>query len=244
MQQHGYCSGPPSRRTFLRAGALALGGLNAAQLAAARQAAQGPKDTSVILFWMWGGPSQLETWDMKPEAPVEFRGPFRPISTNVPGIDICELFPQLAKIADKYALIRSLHHEMASHNDGSIEVLTGKTPLKADPTSTAFSDHPDFGMITSRLRGTGPGGLPPYIGIPNKPFMTRPAYLGVSHNAFNAGDPRVSGYRPPNLSVDAGLNGSRLGDRHQLLAQFDRFRRAGDASGAMDGIDQFHQQAF
>jgi len=197
MRTHSLCSGPPSRRTFLRAGALALGGLSTAQLAAARQAARGPKDTSVILFWMWGGPSQLETWDMKPEAPVEFRGPFRPVSTNVSGIEICELFPQLAKIADKYALIRSLHHEMASHNDGSIEVLTGKTPLKADPTSTAFSDHPDFGMVTSRLRGVAAGGLPPYVGIPNKPFMTRPVYLGVSHNAFNAGDPTAGNYRPP-----------------------------------------------
>lgn len=223
---------------------LSLGGLSAAHLAAARAAAGECKDTAVILFWMWGGPSQLETWDMKPEAPVEFRGPFRPTPTNVPGIEICELFPRLAKIADKYALIRSLHHEMASHNDGSIEVLTGKTPLKADPTSTAFSDHPDFGMITSRLRGTGPGGLPPYIGIPNKPFMTRPVYLGVSHNAFHSGDPTVQGYRPPNLTVDAGLNATRLGDRRGLLAQFDTFRRQLDPSGAMDGVDQFHRQAF
>src|SRR5688572_4266934 len=113
------CFGPPSRREFLRAGVLALGGLSAAQLAAARETTGGPKDTSVILFWMWGGPSQLETWDMKPNAPLEFRGPFRPISTSVPGIEICELFPKLAKIADNFALIRSLHHEMASHNDGS-----------------------------------------------------------------------------------------------------------------------------
>jgi Protein of unknown function (DUF1501) len=223
---------------------LALGGLGAAQLAAARQGTGGSPETSVILFWMWGGPSQLETWDMKPNAPVEFRGPFRPVSTNVPSIQICELFPQLAKIADKYAILRSLHHEMASHNDGSIEVLTGKTPLKADPTSTAFSDHPDFGMVTSRTRGVSADGLPPYVGIPNKPFMTRPAYLGVSHNAFQAGDPTAPGYRPPNLTVDAGLNGSRLGDRHQLLKQFDNFRRTIDWSGAMEGIDQFHQQAF
>src|ERR1041384_5910472 len=145
-----HCPGPLSRREFLRAGVLAMGGLSAAQLAAAREASHFNADTSVILFWMWGGPSQLETWDMKPDAPVEFRGPFRPISTNVQGIEICELFPQLAKIADKYALIRSLHHEMASHNDGSIEVLTGKTPAKADPTSTAKSEHPDLGMIASR----------------------------------------------------------------------------------------------
>ena len=90
---------------------------------------------------MWGGPSQLETYDLKPEAPSEYRGPFRPIATNVPGMDICELFPQQARLADKFSLVRSLHHEMSSHNDGSIEVLTGKTPAKADPTSTAKSEH-------------------------------------------------------------------------------------------------------
>ena len=110
-------------------------------------------DTSVILFWMWGGPSQLETWDMKPDAPSEYRGPFSPIQTSVPGIEICELFPLLAGQAKRYSLVRSLHHDMAAHNDGSIELLTGKTPTKADPTSTAKSEHPDFGMITSRLRG-------------------------------------------------------------------------------------------
>ena len=238
------CSGPATRREFLRAGMLALGGMSVARLSAARALAGTRPDTSVILFWMWGGPSQLETWDMKPDAPIEYRGPFRPIHTNVAGLDICELFPQLAKIADKYTVIRSLHHEMASHNDGSIECLTGKTPTVADPTSTALSEHPDFGMVTSFLRGPGRGGMPQYVGIPQKPFMTRPAYLGVSHTAFASGDPSVSGYRPPNLSLDGGLNGKRLEDRRGLLSQFDRVRRELDATGAMHGVDQFQQQAF
>jgi len=223
---------------------LAFGGMTAAQLAAARAVSGSTRDTSVILFWMWGGPSQLETWDMKPDAPIEYRGPFRPMSTNIPGIQICELFPQLAKVADKFSLIRSLHHEMSSHNDGSIECLTGKTPTKADPTSTALSEHPDFGMVTSHARGPGNGGIPQYVGIPQKPFMTRPAYLGVSHTAFSAGDPSVKGYRPPNLTIDGGLNGQRLEDRRGLLTQLDHVRRALNASGTMDGLDQFQQQAF
>jgi hypothetical protein len=218
--------------------------MSAAQLAAARAVSGGARDTSVILFWMWGGPSQLETWDMKPDAPTEYRGPFRPIATNVPGIQICELFPQLAKIADKFSLIRSLHHEMSSHNDGSIECLTGKTPTTADPTSTALSDHPDFGMVASHARGPDSGGIPQYVGIPQKPFVTRPAYLGVSHTAFNSGDPSVNGYRPPNLSIDGGLNGQRLDDRRGLLAQLDHVRRELDQSGAMEGMDKFQQQAF
>ena len=103
-----------------------------------------------------------------------------PIPTTVPGLDLCELFPLQAKLGDKIALVRSLHHTMSAHNDGSIEVLTGKTPAQPDPTSTALSEHPDFGMVASRVRGLRPDGLPRYVGIPRQPFMTRPTYLGVA----------------------------------------------------------------
>jgi hypothetical protein len=236
------CGGPSTRREFLRAGTLALGGLGAAQVERLRAETGLAKDTAVILFWMWGGPSQLETWDPKPDAPVEVRGPFRPISTNVPGIRICELFPQLARVADRFTLIRSVHHEMSAHNDGSIECLTGKTPARPDPTSTALSEHPDFGMVASHARGST-GGMPAYVGIPGKPFMTRPAYLGASHTAFNAGDPSVPDYRAPNLALNAGLDGRRLDDRLGLLRQFDRFRRDRDTTGLMTGMDDFHRQA-
>lgn len=238
------CTGPANRREFLRAGALALGGLTLPDLASAQATGRAESDTSVILFWMWGGPSQLETFDPKPDAPSEYRGPFRPIATNVPGMQICEIFPRLAQVADKFSLIRSVHHEMSSHNDGSIEMLTGKTPSKADPTSTAVSEHPDLGMVTSRMRGRRPGGLPQYVGIPTKPFMTRPQYLGVSHTAYETGDPSVERFQPANLKLDAGLNASRLGDRQALLAQFDRLRRQLDAGHSTDGVDQFHSQAF
>src|SRR5262245_44503538 len=142
------CSGPLRRREFLRAGTLALGGLTLPELLRGRaEASASQAETSVILFWMWGGPSQLETYDMKPEAPIEYRGPLRPVRTNVPGIEICEYMSRQAKIADKFSIIRSLHHNMSAHNDGSIEVLTGKTPTIPDPTSQARSEHPDFGMI-------------------------------------------------------------------------------------------------
>src|SRR5262249_55721694 len=145
------CPGPVDRRTFLRAGALALGGLTVPELLAARGAGPStPPDTSVILFWMWGGPSHLETYDLKPDAPTEDRGPSRPPRTTVPGLDLCELFPLQARLGHRLALVRSLSHTMASHNDGSIEVLTGKTPTVADPTSTAHSEHPDFGMVASK----------------------------------------------------------------------------------------------
>ncbi len=240
------CHGPnaANRREFLRVGASALGGMSLADLLRARCLAEGSADhkqeTSLILFWMWGGPSQLETFDPKPKAPSEYRGPFQPIATSVPGIDICELFPQLAKIADRYSLIRSLHHEMASHNDGSIEVLTGKTPSVADPTSTAKSEHPDLGMIASRLRGSRADGLPQYIGIPTQPFMTRPQYLGVSHSAFVTGDPSAENFKPVNLTIHGGLNAQRLDDRLGLAKQFDLHRQRLDAA---EGMEAFHQQA-
>ena len=248
MQSNGtrqICRGVVRRREFLRIGALGMGGLCLPDLLAAQAASGNTRPhTSVILFWMWGGPSQLETWDMKPDASTEYRGPFRPISTNVPGLDICELFPLQARQAHRFSLIRSLHHEMSSHNDGSIELLTGKTPTRADPTSTARSEHPDLGMVASRIRDRHPTGMPQYVGIPTKPFMTDPTYLGLSHSAYVTGDPSVAKFRPPNLTVDAGPNASRLEDRRWLVGQLDRLQSARDVNGMFDGQDRFREQAF
>src|SRR5262245_26929698 len=237
------CPGPLRRREFLRAGALALGGLTLPELLRGQAAAEirGP-ETSVILFWMWGGPSQLETYDMKPDAPSEYRGPLNPIRTNVSGIEICEYMPRQAKIADKFSIIRSLHHEMSAHNDGSIEMLTGKTPAIPDPTSQARSEHPDFGMIASRIRGPHCDGLPQYVGAQKAPFMTNPVYLRAAHKAFETGDPSKSDYRPQNLTVATGLNNGRLDDRKNLLSQFDCFRRGLNRDA--DALDEFNRQAF
>ena len=245
LRQRGVCSGPRRRREFMRIGALGLGGLCLPDLLAAQAASgQAPPDTSVILFWMWGGPSQLETWDMKPDAPSEYRGPFSPIATNVPGLEICELFPRQARQAHRFSLIRSLHHEMSSHNDGSIELLTGKTPSKADATSTARSEHPDFGMITSRMRGRQRDGMPQYIGIPTRPFMTQPGYLGLSHTAYVTGDPSVEEFRAPNLSLNAGVNASRLEDRRALIGQLDLINAGIERRGMFEGHDRFRDHAF
>jgi hypothetical protein len=238
------CTGPLRRREFLRLGTLALGGLGLNDLAAARAAArQAAPDTSVILFWMWGGPSQFETYDPKPDAPSEYRGPFRPIPSPVPGMDLCELFPLQARLGDKIALVRSLHHTMSAHNDGSIEVLTGKTPVRPDPTSTALSDHPDFGMVASRVRSVRPDGMPQYVGIPKQPFMTRPAYLGVAHSAFATGDPSAREFHPPTLTLVGGIDGRRLADRRGLLRQFDGLRRGLDGRKDLEG-DPFRESAF
>lgn len=235
--------GTLSRRAFLRFGALGLGASFWPRSLAARPVGRS-RPNSVILFWMWGGPSQFETFDPKPGAPREYRGPFQSIRTTVPGMDVCELFPRLAGQGQRLALIRSLHHEMSSHNDGSIEVLTGKTPTVADPTSTARSEHPDFGMVTSRVRGLRPDGLPQYIGIPTQPFMTRPTYLGLNHQGFAAGDPSTANYRPPHLGLTGGVTVEQFANRRRLLTNFDQLRRDMDNQGRLEGTDRLRDAAF
>ena len=243
--RNGNCRGPVSRREFLRIGTLALGGITVSDVLRARAlAGHSSCPPSVILFWMWGGPSQLETYDMKPDAPLEYRGPLKPIRTNVPCIEICEYMPLQAQIADKFSIIRSLHHEMSSHNDGSIEVLTGKTPRIADPTSTARSEHPDFGMIASYWRRGRDDGMPQYVGLQKAPFMTMPNYLGVAHKAFETGDPSKPDFSPPNLTLTTGLDNRRLDERKALVRQFDRFRRDVDLSHSLESVDSFRAAAF
>jgi hypothetical protein len=224
---------------------LGLGGLSLADVLAARAAAgHSGRDTSVILLYLLGGPSHLETYDLKPDAPLEYRSIFKPIATNVSGMEICELFPLQAQLADKFTLVRSLHHDVDIHNDGSITVLTGKRPTVLDPTSTSQSEHPDFGMIASRALGPHPRALPRYVGIPGPLGMTRPNYLGVEHKAFAASDPSSANYSPPYLRLTGGLDLRRLDHRQGLRDQLDRLRRDIDLAGSMVGLDRFHAQAL
>lgn len=240
-----HCPGPPSRREFMKIGALALGGLTLPEVLSARAASGTARaDTSVILLYLHGGPSQLETYDLKPAAPLEYRSVFAPIRTNVPGMDICELFPQQARLADKFTLVRSVHHTMNSHSDGGIEVLTGKTPTRADPTSTSRSEHPCLGAITSKMRGFGPGAIPPYVAVPTMMYMVRPSYLGLHHGAMNAGNPASPAYRLPGLGMPTGVDGERFEDRRFLRQNFDALRRDLDMQGQLDGADQFRNLAF
>ncbi|MBC8351850.1 MAG: DUF1501 domain-containing protein [Planctomycetes bacterium] len=229
------------RRAFLRAGLLGLGGLNLARLAAAREASV---DTSVILLYLHGGPSQLETYDLKPDAPIEYRSVFAPISTNIAGMDICEHFPLQAKLADKFSLVRSLNHDVGIHSDGGIIVLTGKRPTVLDPTSQSKSEHPDLGAVVSHMRGFGQNAIPPSVAIPQKPYMTRPTYLGAHHGAFEINNPHANNYRPPQISLAPGTDTKIFEERHRLMKMFDRYRTGLDASGAMNSVDRFHDLAF
>jgi len=229
----------------MQVGSLALGGITLSEVLAARDASgNSSADTSVIMLYQHGGASQLETYDLKPDAPTETKSQFAPIATRVPGMDICELFPLQAAIAEKFSIVRSLHHDVGIHSDGGIVVLTGKRPEKLDPTSQSKSDHPDFGSIASKTRGLGRNVMPPYVAIPQKMYMTRPTYLGLHHGAFEVGDPNQESYRPPQAKLNVGRDARSLDDRRRLLEQLDRIKLTADLEGNLAGTDRFRQLAF
>jgi hypothetical protein len=249
-----HCAGPVSRRSFLQWGALGLGGLSLADAMRVRAAASGSPtsghrdlDTSVIFIWLPGGPPHMETYDMKPDAPEEYRGLFRPIRTNVPGIDVCELLPLHAKVADRYTLIRSIAHEFADHGGGHKRFLTGREP--AEPTGFV-NDHPMVGSIVAKVRERRNVGVPNYISGTNPgraavdTYSFGAAYLGNAYVPFNApGDPSDPKFEVKNLALAPQLS-DRLDDRVTLLKGFDQLRREIDTSGMMGAMDEFNQRAI
>lgn len=234
-----------SRRGLMQIGTLAMGGLTLPEVLAAREASGASEsDTSVIMLYQHGGASQLETYDLKPDAPTSYRSVFNPVPTNVPGLDICELFPLQAAMADRFSLVRSLHHDVGIHSDGGIVALTGKRPTVLDPTSQSKSEHPDFGSVASAVKGIGQRAMPPYVAIPRKPYMTRPTYLGLHRSALETGDPNSSSYQPPQVKLAAGRDGKFLSQRQSLLQKFDRLRNDLDTNGQLEGFDRFQELAF
>jgi hypothetical protein len=241
------------RRDFVKAGLLGVGGLSLADILRSRAAATAAGQTtsrpkSVILYWIDGGPSHLETYDPKPHAPSEYRGMFGSIDTNVPGIRINELLVEHAKIMDRMSILRSVHHNHGDHFAAAHWMLTGylgSNSTNLDPV------NPSVGSIIAKLRGPNASGMPSYVGIPQamsvgiQPGYFSGAYLGVAYNPLpSGGDPNDANYKVPNLDLPGGLTIDRLGDRRHLLSTFDRMRRDADASGVMNGLDSFNQQAF
>jgi hypothetical protein len=239
------CPGPESRRSFLEAGYLALGGLGLSDLLRSRAAAKQANtkisdDTSIILIWLLGGPSHMETYDMKPHAPIDYRGLLNPITTNAPGIDICELLPLHAKVADRFSLIRSITHEKSQHARGSVRFLSGRKTLSVDPVS----EFPTVGPIVSRMREHRRVGVPNYVASSARAYGGGSAYLGESAMPFVVGgNPGAAGYSLPNLSLSGALK-DRLGDRVRLLQSFDCLRRDIDTNGSMASMDEINQQAL
>jgi hypothetical protein len=223
-----------TRREWLRVGGLALGGLTLADVLRLRadSGAQSSRPKSVIMIWLRGGASHIDSWDMKPDAPAEIRGEFSPISTNVPGIQICEYMPRQARIMDKLAIVRGIQsNDLGDHTPHYI--ITG------------FPDRgrrPALGAIVSYLRPRSDG-LPPYVSLmyraPGLYDNESPTYCGPAHRPFV---PRGEGIG--NLSLARGVSREQLRDRRQLLGTFDGMRRELDDAAAAGGMDAFRQRAL
>jgi hypothetical protein len=215
-------------------------------LRARAHGAAAPRQTSVIFVWLPGGPPHLDTYDMKPLAPAEIRGAFRPIPTNVPGIEVCELLPLHARCADRYTLIRSVSHEFADHGGGHKRFLTGRPPK--EPTGFV-NDAPMAGSFVARFRPGATRGLPGYTALVDggrahvDTFSFGSAYLGPSFTPFIlAGDPAEPGFTIPGLVLDERAE-RRLDDRARLNAGLDRLRADLDAGGMLRARDAFDAQA-
>ena len=235
-QSSKFCDGF-SRRNFLKIGSLALGGMALPELLQAEaKSGTGRSHKAIIMIYLPGGPPHQDTFDLKLDAPSEIRGEFKPIKTNVAGIEICEHLPLMAKMADKLAFLRSVVGAEDNHYD--YQCLTGRLKRNEPP-----GGWPSIGSVISKLQGATHAAMPPFVGLEpimqHKPYnASGPGFLGVPHRSFRPAGPG---------KADMVLNGitvERLNDRKALLASFDRFRRDVDTSGAMEGLDAFNQQAF
>jgi hypothetical protein len=226
-----FCDGI-TRRNFIKIGAFGAG-LTLADMLRLRGSAAttGSSPKSAIMVYLGGGPSHLDMYDLKPAAPVEFRGEFKPIPTNVPGVQICEHFPLQAKMWDKFAVIRSViggdEHSDSQTHTGYLE------------RENVTAHHPSLGAVVSKLRGTQSVDIPPFVSLRGMAPGTEPGFLGVAHRPFSPHGPGLE-----NLHLPGGVSAVRMEDRKTLLASFDSVRRDVDASGTMKGLDAFTTRAF
>ncbi len=228
-----FCDGI-NRRNFMKIGAFGAG-LTLADLlrskASATPAVSGnatsPK--AAIMIYLPGGPSHMDMYDLKPESPMEYRGEFKPVQTNVPGVQISEHFTRQARMWDKLSVVRSLV-SVDEHSDSL--VMTGYSE-----NSNRTQHHPSFGSVVSKLRGST-GDIPPFVSLRGMSIGNEPGYLGVANRAFTPDGPGIS-----NLALN-GVTAGRHDERRGLLGNFDAVRRDIDASGTMAGMDSFTTRAF
>jgi hypothetical protein len=240
-----FCDGL-SRRSFLRIGGLALGGMGLPEILRAESGGAGEESAphgssssqkAVIMVFLPGGPPHQDMWDLKMDAPSDVRGEFRPIQTSVPGIEICELFPRIARMFEKFVAIRSIVGATGDHY--SVQCFSGRSHRNPPP-----GGWPCIGSVLSKVGGPVHPGMPPFVGLSPKMGHTpwadngQPGFLGVAHAPFK---PNGDGAADMVLQ---GVTLERLRDRKSLLTSFDRFRRDCDQSGMMEGLDAFHRQAF
>ncbi|MDB5313850.1 MAG: hypothetical protein JWO38_8052 [Gemmataceae bacterium] len=226
------------RRTFLRVGGLALGGLSLPQLLRA-EAGSGVTSShkSVIMIFLSGGPPHQDMVDLKPDAPADVRGEFNPIRTTVPGIDVCEHLPRLAGMMDRFAVVRSLVGSEGHHS--AFQCVTGRTQQ-----NQPGGGWPSFGSVVSKLRGPVVEAVPPFVGLSPKMKTStwanpgQPGFLGQAYSPFK---PNAEGMAD---MVLRGVTVDQLGDRKSLMRTFDNLRREADATGVLEGADEYQRQAL
>ncbi len=240
-----FCDGV-TRRNFLKIGALSFGAatLSLADIyrAEAQQAANGARGAtshkSVINIFLGGGPPHQDMWEIKTEAPSEIRGEFRPIATNVPGVQICEVFPRIARLMDKSVVIRSVVGAQDRHD--AIQCLTGFPANSLQP----LGGRPSIGAVVSKLQGPVDPSVPPFVGLAattaHRPWSDsgQTGFLGPAHNPFRPDGPGMANMRLNGITVD------QLADRRRLLGSFDNLRRDIDSHGAIVGVEAAQQRAL
>jgi hypothetical protein len=244
-----------SRRELIRVGALSGCGVSLADVLrqeAKAAPADRPRPKSVILLWLWGGPSHVDSFDMKPNAPVEYRGPDAPVSTTVPGLQICEMLPKLAERAHRYSIIRSLHHTSNDHGIAGTIGLTGADTgaVSLSGQTLAGNLRPAFGGVVSRVLGQSPQ-MPRFMTLGGHLHQGKRAItgegggtLGSLYDPFRLDYDPEHGVRIPDLDLADGMSASGLDSRERLLAAVDSLSARLDRSQLMDRMDQFYQQAF
>lgn len=243
-----------TRRELLQVGAIGALGLRLPDVLRLRAIGGQERQSAraMILLWLWGGPSQLDTFDPKPKAPIEYRGPYAPIATNVPGIEISELLPKLAQRADRYTILRSLQH---GTNDHGIGGTVGLTSLQAGGTSLGGQTvpgrlQPTHGAIVARIRGNQTE-LPPFVSIGGRLHQGRRPItgegggsLGSVYDPFRLDYDPDDGVKIPALDIQEGLTVDILGNRRRLISEIDHTARRLDESRTVQRLDDFYQQAF
>lgn len=244
------CSGI-TRRNFVQAGALGAGGLCLAdllKLKAEGAVSSKQQDTSVILFWLSGGPGHMETWDPKPEAPAEYRGPFQPIATSLSGVQFSELMPGQAKLAEHLAVLRTVNHGTGDHTKGNHWMLTGFEGPAFNAPDNRVQRRPSIGSAASFLRGARQEGMPPYVGVPHLRGGTDnlfhySSYIGGGFDPFIVNsDPNTSSFSVQNLTLARGLTVDRLKNRQELLSSLDQLPRRHEK--LIRDLDEHQQKAF
>jgi hypothetical protein len=231
------------RRAFLKVGGAGLFGLTLSNLFTwqsmfAQEPGKIGKDVSVIVIWLTGGLGQLDSFDMKPSASADIRGEFSPISTNVDGIQICELLPNLAKQADKYTLVRSMTHDQADHGVGQNLMLTGYR-------MTAAVEYPNYGSVVAKELGWK-NNMPPYVIVPDLPPLNYfgPGILGSEYTPFVTGNPNSSSFKIPDLTLPLDVDWSRMEARQRLLKSLEQGFRQVERDPRFEAMDRFSERAY